>query len=221
MKLSVHPVVANSMIDWNAVSALATLGGTLLILLGAVFALRQVREAAKARTLQSFLAIMDRIDAPNLRKARWLVYARHKELSRKISQDPSAEELDRFLRVLTDQVVDLDSFRTYLASLETISMLVMHDLAPDDLIEMYFSKLVPHHWSVLASFISYMRDKYQTDDYFQHFEMLDKLISMDGLDLSRQLRPFSIDYVLDKGLLKSRRIKRKIIYDREMARKRS
>lgn len=218
MKLCVNSATANSMIDWNAVTALATLGGTLLILIGSIFALRQVREAAKARSLQSFLAIMDRIDAPDLRKARWLVYARHKELSRKIRQGPSVEELDRYLRTITHEAVDLDTFRTYMASLENISILVMHNLAPDDLIEMYFGRLVPHHWDVLASFISYMRDKYQSDDYLQHLEMLDKLILMNGLDLSRQVRALNRRYILDKGLLKSRRMKRKIIYERERSR---
>jgi hypothetical protein len=203
------------MIDWNAVSALGALAGTFLVLIGSIFALRQVREAAKARNLQSFLAIMDRIDSPDLRRARWLVYTHHEDLARKIRREPTAEELDRFLRMMTNDEVDLANLRTYLASLENISILVMHNLAPDDLIEMYFGRLVPHHWNALGDFITYMRNKYQSDDYLQHLEMLNQLILWGGLNLSRQVRAFSISYMLDGFLLKSRRIKRRIMYDRE------
>ena len=209
-----------SNVFWSAVAALATLSGTVIVLFGAIFALRQVREAAKARSLQSYLAIMDRIDAPNLRSARWLVYAHHKELSQVIRKNPSTRQLDRYLRRLTRDEVNLAILRTYLASLENIAILVMHNLAPDDLIELYLGSLVPHHWNALRDFTVYMRAKYNSDDYLQHFEMLVKLMDADGLDLSWRARSFRSMHIWGHEARRSKRIKRQIIRKREEARDR-
>jgi len=72
-----------------------------------------------------------------------------------------------------------------LASLENVSILVLHDLAPDDIVEMYFARIAPQHWQALRGFIDFMRKRYGSNDFLQHFEMLNTLMAQEGLNTDR------------------------------------
>ena len=122
------------------------------------------------------MAILKNINLPTLYNARRLLYDRHHDISDKVSSDPSWEEFDSYLIKISRGKVDLESFHAYLASLESMSVMVLHDLAPDNIIEMYYARLVPSHWLHLEHYIRYVRRKYGTDSYLQHFEMLTGLL---------------------------------------------
>lgn len=199
---------------WSGVTALATLMTLAVVIVAAVFTYRQVYEAGRLRKLESALAILDHISAPDLRNARKLIYTKHAEINAKVISNPSWEELDKFFAEISHGKVNMTSFHSYLASLENVSLLAMHDIAPDDIIEMYFGRMAPHHWESLHGFIIYMRQYYESSDFLQHFEMFNNFL--------KQKIALGGDKRITSRLLeqkKSRRIKRDILVSRRRQRK--
>lgn len=175
---------------WLAVQAVATAATFLVVLAAALLTVSAVREAARARRLQSAVTILDHISSDELRAARRYLHTSSSALNAKVSTDnPSWPELDRFISESSGETVDLASLHSYLAALENVAMLVMHDLAPDDLIEMYLGRMAVRHWNDARPFIDYMRMMYQSDDFLQHFEMMVALMEENGLRLEGALRP--------------------------------
>lgn len=204
---------------WTAVTAIATALMSLVLTIGGIFAYRQLREAARARRMQSALAVFDHISSPDYRNARRFIYSHHEELATFVREDPSWEALDEFLLERSAGRTDLDRFHSYLAAIENLSMLVLHDFTPDDMIEMYWGRMAARHWADLGPFITFMRQRYHSDDFLQHFEMLWKLMEAEALRL---------DYVSGLGRWKrlwrkttdySGRTKRELLRERREARK--
>ncbi len=54
----------NSPIDWTAVGAIATAVQTLAVIVALIYAVRQVKEANKARTISVFLPVYEQINSP-------------------------------------------------------------------------------------------------------------------------------------------------------------
>ncbi len=174
---------------WSAATAISTAATALVLASAAAFALSQFREAVRARALQSAMAVVEHVNGPHLRNARRLIYTEHDRIAKKLADDPTWEELDGFFKEISGGHVDLSGFHTYMAELENVAMLVLHDLVPDDLILMYFGRMAPYHWHYAGPFIRFMRVRYSSDDFLQHFEMLVKLIQQNGLRLQGVLRP--------------------------------
>lgn len=173
---------------WASVSALSTAVTVIVVISAAIFTYNQVREASRARRLEGALAILTHISSPDLRNARRLIYKEHEKIREKVKSNPTWEELDAFFKEVSGGTVDMSCFHSYLASLENVSILVMHDLAPDDIIEIYFGRIAPHHWSALSEFIAFMRKYYGSTDYLQHFEMMTALLVANGINSSRKKR---------------------------------
>ena len=200
---------------WASVSAISTGLAFLVVSVAAFLTFQQVRESTRARQLESALAILDHTSSPNLRNARRLLYTKHTEITQKVSTNPSWLELDAFFKEISDGCVDIQLFHTFLASLENISILVLHDLAPDDIIDFYFAPRVIRHWDYLCPFIAYMRKLYNSTDYLQHFEMFVTLIRDGGLDTQRDIEVPLVP------LTPSQEMKRKLLAERRMARTKS
>ena len=177
---------------WAAISAIATASALVVVAIAAVFTFQQVRESTRARQLESALAILTHASTPDLRNARRLLYTKHAAITQKISTNPPWSELDAFFKEISDGCVDVQCFHSYLASLENISGLVLHDLAPDDIIDLYFAPRAIRHWEYLSPFIGYMRQIYGSADYLQHFEMFVDLVRQGGLDVQRD---FDIPFI--------------------------
>lgn len=173
---------------WASISALATAATFIVVITAAIFTYSQVREASRARKLEGALAILTHISSPDLRSARRLVYTEHEKIKEKVKSNPTWEELDVFFKEISRGTVDMVRFHSYLASLENVSILVLHDLAPDDIIEMYFGRMAPHHWRLLNEFITFMRNYYGSTDFLQHFEMMSALLVANGINSSRKKR---------------------------------
>jgi hypothetical protein len=207
---------------WGALTSIASVASAVVVITAAAIALRQVREAARARRLQSGLAILEHVSGSHdIRNARRLTYTERDLIAEKLKMDPSWTELDEFFLEISDGKVDFQIFHTYHASLENISMLTMHDMAPDDLISMYLGRMAFRHWEAMGPFILFMRRRYNSDDFLQHFEMLIKLMQRDGLRQTRNTRGLSLKHVWRIITNYSGRTKRKILSERYMARSRA
>jgi hypothetical protein len=193
---------------WAAITAIATGATTAVVITAAIFTYRQVREASRARKLEGALAVLTYISSPKLRRVRRLIYTHAAEINAATDPNPSWEELDAFFKRLSNGDVSFAIFHSYLAALENVSILVMHDLAPDDIVEMYFARIAPQHWRDLSRFIAFMRKRYASDDFLQHFEMLNELMKDGGLNTDRGAWTGLFT------LLKSTRMKRRLLNDR-------
>jgi hypothetical protein len=173
---------------WNGLGAIGSIITALVVAMGAVFTVRQVREAARARRLESARAILQEISSADIRRARRLAFTKFDAIRNRFSEPTSSEQADKFFKKISNGKVDFECFHTYCASLENIAILVMHDLAPDDVVAMYLEGIAAHHWRCLGSYVRWQREQYKSDDFLQHFEMLVKLLKEDGLRLRGQLR---------------------------------
>lgn len=198
---------------WAAITAIATAATCAVVITAAILAYRQVREVSRARKLEGTLAVLTHISSPDLRNARRLVYTHQREINEVVKSNPSWDALDAFFKKISNNQVDMERFHSYLASLENVSILVLHDIAPDEIIEMYFARFAPYHWNALSEFIGFMRRTYGSSDFLQHFEMLNTLLAEGGLNLENRTwtRPFPN--------LKSARIKRKLLANKRTQRK--
>jgi hypothetical protein len=192
-------------------TAEATLATTCVVLVGAALTVWQVRQASKARQVEAALAVLKHIDLPEYRMARRLVYLPNisQRLAEKLSSPLSRDDLNNLFNDLSDRQINFENFHSYMAALEHLSILVMNGLAPDSIVEMYFSRLVPHHWSTLLPLTQYMRSYYHTDDFLQHLEMVNSLIT------SGNLHPTGL------GRIKTRWSKHRILARRRIARRRT
>jgi len=188
---------------WASVSASATALTLLVVVIAAIFTYVQVREASRARQLEGALAVLTHISSPDLRNARRLIYTHHADIDAVVATNPTWKELNDSFKRISNDTVDMECFHSYLASLENIAILVVHELAPNEIIDMYFGRMAPHHWERLAKFIEFMRSYYGSDDFLQHFEMMNQLLVSDAMKSGRKKRK----------LLKQRKLKRKRDFD--------
>jgi hypothetical protein len=145
---------------------------------------RQAREAVRARSLESALAVLKLIDDDVVREVRERVY------------DPAFEDairqgfpVDRSVTATPDQLNDFfreqgtswEKVHRYLASLEHISMLVVNDFVPDEIVDMYFGRLLPQQWNAFSPVILSQRRFYDNKDFLQHLEMAARLLGNGNL----------------------------------------
>lgn len=194
---------------WSALSAFSTFATCVVVAVAAVLTVKQVRESSRARELEAALAVLTHTSTPELRKVRRLVNMRHPDITEMVKSKPAWNQLDEFFKEISNGCVDADCFQSYLASLENISILVLHDLAQDEIIDLYFSHRAVKQWTLLKPFIHYMRETFGSDGYLQHFEMFVTLVKEDGLDIRREtdipLFPLSPSQLKKRALLAKRR----------------
>ncbi len=164
--------------------------GTAVVGLWAIyFFYRQAREATRARSLQSALAVLDLIDDPDVRFVREWVFrpdvqrAIDKRFGRPRADTPKNEwpkavtpaQLDAFFSGI-EQALTWAKVHQYLASIEHISMLIIHDFAPDEIVDLYFGRLLPYQWFVFSPLILSHRLYYKNEDFLQHLEIAARLL---------------------------------------------
>lgn len=206
---------------WSAIQAAGAIASTIIVAIAAAFGYTQLREASRARQLEGALAVLECIDSPDHRRVRRFIFTHHHELAKKMESNPNLKQLDSFLKDVSNEEVDFQTLHSYLASLENVSILVVHDLAPDDIVEMYYGNLAPHHWQALQPLIMYMRNLYESDDYLQHFEMLNKLLgAIDSRTqrLARRISHLKPGNTWSSRLNGKRAMKRQILHARRLAR---
>jgi hypothetical protein len=178
---------------WYALSACAATCTLIVVVVAAWLTWGQIREAVKSRQVSSTLAIIEYMDDADLREARGLLSdpAFCNALEGAVPQPWSpgaATAMDAFIQRVSGGRVRWRQFRGWLGSLENISVLVMHDLAPDDIVDLYFRKSVERHWSQLQPLIRSLRGWYGDDLFLQHLEMLNQFIQSGGFERTAAAR---------------------------------
>ncbi len=169
-------------IVWAAVTAIFTALAFIVISIAAVLTFQQIRESTRTRQLESTLAILTHTSTSEFRSVRRTLYTQGEKIASFISKNPPWSEFNLFIKSISDGHVGSEEFHSYAASLENISLLVLHDLVPDNFINHYFAPRAVNHWNTLLPFIKYMRQLYSSPDYLQHFEMFISLIESGALD---------------------------------------
>jgi len=161
-----------------AVSAVVSAITLIVVAVAAILTFSQVRESSRARQLQSAMAIMTYNNSEELRSTRQQIVEHADAINKKLTENPqlSLSEIGTFLDGLSRGHLTLHKLRSHLSSMEQVSVLVLHDLAPDDIIEMVFHRQAKRHWLIALPFINYMRNYYGSNDYMQHFELFVQLL---------------------------------------------
>jgi hypothetical protein len=106
--------------------------------------------------------------------------------------------VDAFIREVSSEEVNWKKFRSWLAALENMAILVLHDLAPDAVVQLYFGSAVTRHWTQLRPLIVCLRAHYGSSDFLQHVEMLNTFIDEKGFGLSERKRSRLKRQILEK-----------------------
>jgi hypothetical protein len=155
--------------SWQStVTAVAAVIGAIAV----IFFFLQAHEATRARTLESTTALLHILDNPDVRQIREAVFApgfRERLAAVLAGSGSDPDSIDQSLQRLGPEW-RWRTTHSYLASLEHISMLILHDCAPDGIVEMYFGRLLPHQWNVFCPLILKHREWYRNEDFLQHWE---------------------------------------------------
>ncbi len=88
------------MISWEAISAISTLIGTLVVLVTAVFAVMQLKEMKRSRKLELMTNLFKELSASEARQQRAFIYS-------ELPKEPSQCEVKHFL-VIDEVLSDMD-----------------------------------------------------------------------------------------------------------------
>jgi hypothetical protein len=162
---------------WTGVGAVCT-GITMLAILGGGFlAYSQLRETGRSSKLQGASVLLSSTDQGNLRPVRRLLYAKglQKDLDAVLQPAGASDfrpQLDEVLKKYSEasSIVSHDQLHGYVASLETVAMLVLYGLAPYDMMTGYFGRIVLHHWPLLRTYRERVRAYYDYDVFLQHLD---------------------------------------------------
>lgn len=120
--------------NWDAVSALSSIVGTILILIAAGIAMWQIRESAAARQLEGFLGLMSHLQSSSIRKSRRWLRKNQEEIVSLLNDGPKpSERLDRYLQAFegqTDAPRDVAELRQDLSVLEQLAALSLSGAIP-------------------------------------------------------------------------------------------
>jgi hypothetical protein len=162
--------------NWNEISAIATAAQTLIVIVGAAFALWQLREASTARQMAGFLRLMDELEQGTVQQTRRFFSSYQRDVSR-IASIENLQALDKFLTRTTrrwPQPLSLGRVRDDLARLEYTAMLCLHGMLPLKLERTYFTTVVTLTWPDIESVVLLLR-RQRGLQYLQHFEALYRL----------------------------------------------
>jgi len=159
------------------------IGGILLVGIGGIAAYRQLATSVKAREMQAIATLLAFTDQGEWRGIRRLLYRPEfrkgfEEVFEKLGKDDDySKPLDEFLDTFTvpgSQPVTHDDLHGYAASLETVAMLVLYELAPNDLVTGYFGRIIDHHWGLLAPYRERVMERYP--EFLQHLNQWNDIL---------------------------------------------
>jgi hypothetical protein len=166
------------------VGLITGVGGILLVGVGGIAAYRQLATSVKAREMQAIATLLALTDQGEWRGIRRLLYQPgfkegFAEVFAKLGKDEDySKPLDDFLATFTlvgSTPVTHDDLHGYVASLETVAMLVLYELAPNDLVTGYFGRIIDHHWSLLAPYRERVMERYP--EFLQHLSQWNEILT--------------------------------------------
>ena len=166
------------MVLWQAVAALSSGIGTIILAAAAWIALRQWRESLSTRQIQGTMALIDQFQSSSVRGAKRFLERHRTEIVRILDEPRFLDKLDKFIRENRDEdeprsLVDL---RKSLAVLEFISVLCLNDQLPYHVECSYLAPSLAHYWYVAEPLITAIRAQRGNEIYLHHLGALVDLL---------------------------------------------
>ena len=165
-------------ISWEAVSAISSILGTVLIVIAAWIALGQLKESAASRRLQGILGFVEHLQSGEVRGARRFLWSHRAEIRKIVAGDDWAKELNAFLRANGEAEggpTSLVEVHNNLATLEFVAVLSLHGNIPIRLERAYLAPMIAGDWPVIEPIVQAIRRGGGDGIYLQHLESLVKL----------------------------------------------
>lgn len=162
-------------LNWNAISAAATVIQTLVVVTGVIIALWQLREALTERKMTAFIRLMDELERGSITQTRRF-FATHQHEISKVVESGNLQVLDKFIKRKTRGYEELSMNRIQedLYALEHVAMLCLYGMVPARLEQIYFTTIVASAWPNIECIVLLQRKKFGVV-YLQHLEALYRL----------------------------------------------
>ena len=124
----------------------------------------QVREIAQARRLQALLLILQYVDNPDLRRARWFFYQYGQEINKQLDTPFDSEwdrrkEMDTAIQRLSEDRVDLDQLDLVLNAFNNISFLVRRKYVRyEDIVPSVVTTTFLQSWDLFSPYVEHRRN---------------------------------------------------------------
>jgi hypothetical protein len=98
-------MLAETVSIWDRISAVATGVQAIVVIatvvVTAIFARRQLREALATRYLQSVLGLFEQMERGSVRGAGWLLYHHRDTIDELLSKEDGLSQLDNYLKTMS------------------------------------------------------------------------------------------------------------------------
>ena len=163
---------------WTGTAAVVGLLTLVVVAVGGRLGYLQLKITGVSGELEASRALLGATDESAYRPVRRILYERgfHAKLVAALAALPDgtnpSKALDDLLATCSTggEVSDHDALHGYVASLESVAMLFLYDLAKDVLVLAYFGRIVVHHWELLQPYVQRMRAYYGYREFLQHLE---------------------------------------------------
>lgn len=165
--------------SWEALSAICSVIGTVVVVVAAWIAVRQLREALAARQLQGALLLMQELQDVAIRGARDLLAEHRDQIVDLAGNNDSAAALDAFLQrraSVPGTPTNLVELRSCLAKLEFASALALHGAVPADFERIYLAPTLVSYWGAVQPAVDLMRGGDAHALYLQQLEAYTDLV---------------------------------------------
>jgi hypothetical protein len=177
------------LVNWNEVSAIATVIQAVVVVIAAALALWQLQESLTERQLTGFLRLMDELESGTVQQTRRVLRMFHEDIT-KIARSGDLEELDRFISRKTrrwQHPMSLGQVRDDVTKLEYAAMLCLDGMLPIRLERTYFATVVALTWPYLKP-VALMLRQARGAQYLQHFEALYEIYTSGAIYRRRYTR---------------------------------
>jgi len=137
-----------------------TLAAALVGVIGLYIAVRQVAEVRRSHLFDVYTAVMDRLDSPDLRRARHYVYERRPDELVDAVDNPKRTQADR-------QMIELLA-----RSMDQLGFLVRTGRVPIEIIAQFYAYPILKSWVQLSPYIQAARDRRGQQGHMWEFENL-------------------------------------------------
>jgi hypothetical protein len=165
--------------QWEAVSAISSAVATVFLVVAALIALRQWRDATAASQLQSTLAFIDQFQPSSVRGTRDFLRRHRSTVLELLGQPEGLDKLDAFLRLSDDDEGprSLLALRKDMAAIEFVAVLSMNGRIPQELERSYLAPTIVNYWEAVWPVVRAIRANRGYGVHLQHLEALVNIIN--------------------------------------------
>ena len=165
--------------NWDMVSAMSSVSGTVLVTVAAWIALRQFKESSATRQVQSIIGLVDQLQSSSARSMRAFLEKRRAELLSILNQPDGLAKLDAYLQQhgpSGNGPSSVAEIRQNAAVLEFIAVLSLSNNISTELERAYLAPVIISHWEAIRPIVGLIRSNRGDELYLQHLESLAELI---------------------------------------------